>query len=241
MSQVIGVFGAGAVRLEKEIKLPSGRTVTVLETTGKQEALFNDLSPSELPSVINRYLAEVTTNLDGVSGHPDVLAFDKMLLGDRTAILLSCRILTHGNILEYTLDCSQCGKKSDHEIDIQKIVDDIKPYPENDQREFSVDLDGGTLYFELPTGLTEKKLLKTGKPDVNKKLKVMRVWEKTEKGTFPVDVDSLKSRHLAALRKAVKDKECEIDATAILVCPDCGKHHTTGVVDNVNFMFPHLI
>lgn len=243
MSETVrGAFSTLPERASQEITLPSGLRITILETTGQQEALFSNLTRGKVHETINKYLSQVTKDLQGAEPGPVREAtLDAMLSGDRSAIVLHTRILNHGPVMEYTLQCNntQCNATSEHEIDVQGILDRIVPYPAGDQREFRVELDGATLYFELPNGIVERKLAALAQPDFNSRLNCMRLWEVTDKGNLPVHVRDLRSRHIAALRKAVKAQECQIDATVDVVCTACGQVHRIGLLEKPDFLFPH--
>ncbi len=236
----IGFFSSAPKRAELQITLPSGRQVTILETTGQQEAIFRAITKDKPAAVVSRFLAQVTQDLDGQEGVPPENKFDEMLQWDRSTILLQVRTLSHGPIVNYKINCTKCHKKSEHEVDLQPILDSIKPYPNGDQRTFKIELDGGVLCFELPTGDTEKKLSDMPDADINKRLYALRMWEETPKGNLPVSVDNLRSKHIAALRKKLKELEAEIDAVATLVCQGCGATYSVGIVENPDFLFPNL-
>ena len=110
-SQPIGSFSGTFERSNRDIELPSGRKITVLETTGKEEQILSKLKDRK-PGVLEEYLCSVTENLDGVKGHPTTQQILDMLSGDRTMILLYVRLLTHGEIVTYKLNCKECNSKS---------------------------------------------------------------------------------------------------------------------------------
>lgn len=236
----LGKFSTLPDRLEKAVTLPSGRQAVVLEMTGKEEALFRDLSTKKVADVTTKFLCSVTKSLDGNSEPVTREAIESMLVGDRTAILLHVRDVTHGPLVNFHIDCTNCHKSSEHEFSIEPVLAGIEPYPHGAELVHSIDVDGAKLFFELPTGKTERKISEFKTVDVNSKIAAMRIWEETPDGTLPVHLESLRSRHLAALRKAVKDLECRIDKTVSLVCPHCGEKFALGLTENPDFLFPGL-
>ena len=144
-----GAFSTSPAREQREITLPSGRTVTVYETTGEAERLLSSLQQTRDLSVINRFLSLVTENLDGKSGHPTTDDFNGMLTGDRTFILLQARLLTHGREVHFRLDCASCGAKSEHEINLNDCLDTMESYPQGDQRSCSVTEHQGARHLSL--------------------------------------------------------------------------------------------
>lgn len=240
---VLGAFSRAQEREKKEVVLPSGRRAVVMETTGREEKIISKVGEnvSKMPVILNDYLAGVTESIDGVSGRPVQADFETMLAGDRLAILIHARILSHGDMMDYRLTCGRCGEVSQHTLNLAPIIDGIKPYPHQDKREFSLKVGPGEIFFELPDGRVEEKLLAIKKREVNSKLACMKLWEVTPQGAkLPVLIDELKSKYIVVLRKQVKDLECEIDTVVQMDCPGCGHTHTFDLVGDLNFLFPGL-
>lgn len=238
-TQKAGYFSGLPEREKVKVNLPSGRSVTVLETTGREEKILSRIQDrTKLYETIAAYLAGVTENLDDVEGPVPASKFDDMLVGDRVYILLQARLLTHGPIIRHKHSCTGCDQTNEHEVDLKEIIDTTKPYPNGDQREFSVTLGDGILNYELPNGRTEAKLAREKNTDVNSKLKFMRIWEVTKSGNFPVSVDGLKSKHISTLRQSLRENECMIDTLAELHCPSCGKVSHVDIMGMADFLFP---
>lgn len=233
-----GVFSSSAEREKKEITLPSGRKVTVLETTGEAERLLSSIQKNQDLSVINRFLVLVTENLDGKKGKPAESDFKNMLTGDRSFILLNVRKITHGSLVEFNLDCPSCGSKSDHDLDLEESLQEMESYPNGDERVFSVDVGPGKIFFELPSGDTELKIAKTKNPEINTKLRSMKLWEETDNGKFPINLDMLKSKWIVELRKALKENEYKLDTTASVQCPNCNHVSHVDIMGSIDFLFP---
>lgn len=230
-----GFFSHLPERIKEETTLPSGSVVTVLETTGREEKILSGVQDtSKIPQVMRQYLAGIS---EGLSEED----CDKLLVGDRMYILIKSRILTYGRTFEYKMNCTSCDSYSEHELDLQTILDKCKPYPGGDSREFSVDIDGGTIWFTLPDGKSEIKIAKMKEIDINAKLRAIRVWEKTPKGDMPINIDMLRSRHIAELRKAVKSHECDLDTVAEFKCPTCGHVEKVEVIGLPDFLYPNLV
>jgi hypothetical protein len=105
----IGAFSSPFDREKREFTLPSGRRVTVLETTGREERIISQLKNVDRYDKINEYLSGVTENLDGKPGSQDPSVFEAMLTGDRTYILMCSRVLTHGPVMTYQLKCGSAS------------------------------------------------------------------------------------------------------------------------------------
>lgn len=234
-----GVFSSNLQRDKKDIILPSGRKITVLETTGAAEKLLSSIQKNQDLSLINRFLTLVTENLDDKAGKTSEDDFKTMLTGDRSFVLLHVRAITHGLEVEFHYDCPHCGQSSDHELSLNDCIETMEPYPNGDKRVFEVDVGPGTIFFELSNGETELKIAKTKNPEINTKLRSMKLWEKTEKGKFPINLDNLKSKWIVKLRKALKEKEYKLDTTAKIQCPSCNHATSIDMMGNIDFLFPH--
>lgn len=234
-----GAFASSPERDRKDIVLPSGRAATVLETTGEAERLLSTLQQNRDLAVINRFLSLVTENLDGKAGKSNPDDFKSMLTGDRTLILLNVRALSHGSTVNFKLNCPSCGGNSEHEIDLGECLSAMESYPKGDQREFSAEIGPGQIHFELASGETELRIARIKNPEINTKLRCMKVWEETDQGKIPINLDVLKSCWIAELRKAVREAECKLDTSAKITCPDCGMVTTADIMGNLDFLFPH--
>lgn len=243
MTSVLGAFSQAQPREKKEIILPSGRRAVVMETTGREEHVISKIGQnvSKMALLLNEYLAGVVESLDGVSGKPAPVDFENLLAGDRLAILLHVRILSHGETMEYKLTCGNCSAQSEHILQLNPIIESIRPYPNGDHREFSVKVGPGEIFFELPDGKVEEKLSMLKKREVNSKLACMKLWEyNAQKAKLPIILDELKSKYIVVLRKAVKDLECSIDTSVQMDCMQCGTSQTFDLMGDLNFLFPGL-
>lgn len=242
-NKVVGVFGQNHPREKKEITLPSGRKVTVLEMTGREEMLLK-IRTGKVYDALNAFFGALTEGLDGKEGHPDAKQLDEMLVQDRNLILLEIRRLTHGDVVERKGKCGQptCGADMEHEIDLKDVVATLKPYPHGDQREFSVKTAAGEIFYELPTGNSERSLESdNGELNINSHLSKLRLWEVTPSGNMPVRVEDLKSKYIVALRKSVRDNSAVLDTTVTLTCPRCHGENTVNVLGDRDFLFPALV
>lgn len=242
-NKAVGVFGQNHPKEKKEITLPSGRKITVIEMTGREEMLLK-IRTGKVYDALNNFFAALTENLDGKEGHPELRQLDEMLIQDRNLTLIEIRKLTHGPIIERKGECSNkdCGATMEHEVDLDSVLATLKPYPRGNQREFSVKTDIGEIWYELPTGANERRLeTVTGDLNINSQLSTLRMWEVTPAGNMPVMLDDLKSKYIAALRKSVRENSSTLDTTVKLLCQECGEENTVNVLGDRGFLFPALV
>lgn len=240
MTQSGTFFGGKFDRTEKQVTLPSGRSIVLMEMTGADESALTKLARKNFAEGMNKFLVRVCKDLDGKPGACQPEQFEGMLSGDRSALLLHLRVLTHGEKFEYKFTCD-CEEKTDFEIDVADMIAKIKPYPNGDKRDFQIDIDGHPLCFSLPDGRVEKKIANDDEVDVNKRIKAMKFWEPLQSGDTPVSAEHLRARHLARVREELKKLEFEVDSTVSCKCPACGRTKVAEVSGDPNFLFPGLV
>lgn len=219
------------------VTLPSGRDIKVLESTGRDEKILGKFSDRKNQSVLEEYLSAVCTEVDGSKIPQNT--FLEMLSGDRLALLIHNRILTHGSMVTYKMNCD-CGNRSEHELDLQSILDSQKPYPLGQATDFEIQLGNDKLNVQIPTGQTEMKISRVQNPDFNTKLQALNITRALEDGSrIQVRLEDLKSKHISELRKAIKAHECFLDTQIKLKCPNCEQQQQMDAVVNADFLFPN--
>jgi hypothetical protein len=85
---------------------------------------------------------------------------DKLLSGDRDAILLGIRRVTFGDVVEYSFPCPECRELLDVTVNLNTDipVSELED-PINDRVFNYVSPSKGVIELELPTGSTQKKLI----------------------------------------------------------------------------------
>jgi hypothetical protein len=85
---------------------------------------------------------------------------EKLLSGDRDALLLGIRRVTFGNTVEFSFDCSFCKTPLDISLDLSNDipVKEIED-PVNDRVFTYMSETKGPIVVSLPTGLVQKKLV----------------------------------------------------------------------------------
>jgi len=88
-----------------------------------------------------------------------------MIAGDRNALVFAIRISGYGPSYEASIECSECGEKSDRTFDLSTIPInflDIKPVRDYENRfEFKLPQSGKVVNFRFLTGRSEESSAKT--------------------------------------------------------------------------------
>lgn len=81
---------------------------------------------------------------------------DKLLSGDRDAILIGIRRVTFGNTIEFNNVCGNCAETQEISID---LVKDVPVRELTGERSWTIKTAKNKIDVSLPTGATQKKLL----------------------------------------------------------------------------------
>lgn len=149
--------------LGPEVRLPGGfiengeviKTAEVRELTGIDEEAIAKASTTgkALNVLLQRGLVKIG------SRDATIEDLDKLLSGDRDAILIGVRRITFGDTLDLSIVCGNCAESQDVSIDLEV---DVPTKTLNDpaaDRTWRVETKKGYVTVTLPTGLTQKKLL----------------------------------------------------------------------------------
>ena len=151
--------------LSPEVILPGGfiesdgslvKTAEVRELNGEDEEVIAKASSASkaLQLILTRGVVSI--------GDREVVKedFDKLLLGDREALLLGIRRVTFGNELNLSVTCNSCNNSQDIEIDLIKDVPMRELEDPINERTWDVTLRNGDIVnVSLPNGKTQKKVL----------------------------------------------------------------------------------
>ena len=148
-----------------EVQLPGGfleadgkivKTVEVRELNGEdEEAISKATTASKALSII---LSRGTVALG--NRYIEKEDFDKLLTGDREAILLGIRNVTFGNEMDFVVTCSNCSIKQDVTIDLSQDVPTKTLENSIEDRNWDITLKNGDIVnVSLPNGKTQRKLM----------------------------------------------------------------------------------
>ena len=146
-----------------EVSLPGGyinregvlvKHAEVRELNGAgEEALSKVSNPAKLG---NRILQRGVTTIGGEKATPEDL--DRMLSGDRDALLLGIRKVTFGNTLEQFALCGSCGESSVVEVDLNEDIPVKSLDNPIEDRVWTMDLKVGAVTVTLPKGAVQRKI-----------------------------------------------------------------------------------
>lgn len=131
------------------------KTAEVRELNGKDEELVN--KSASLTKAFNVVLERAVVSVGDEKVTPELL--DKMLVGDRDAILLGIYKATFGPTAELAVYCSGCADIKDVEIDVDRDIEVRKLGNPVVEREFTVEGKKNVYLVSLPTGSTQKELV----------------------------------------------------------------------------------
>lgn len=151
--------------LSPEVILPGGfiesdgsvvKVAEVRELNGEDEEAIAKASSAS--KALNLILTRGVVSI----GEREVVKedFDKLLLGDREALLLAIRRVTFGNELNLTVACNNCGERQNISIDLSEDVPVRELEDSVADRSWDVTLrNGDVVSVSLPNGKTQKKIL----------------------------------------------------------------------------------
>ena len=212
------------------VNLPAGlyhngeviKTAEVRELNGRdEEAIVRADSTSKVFSVI---INRATTTLGDYKATEDML--DRLLIGDRDALLLGIYRATFGDTAEVGAYCGGCNEQKIVAVDVVKdIKTKILPDPVGDSK-FLVKGRTKEFLVALPSGLTQKKLLANPAANLAESMSIL-----LEQTVLEIDGKMVISKEqVKAL--GIVDRKTIADAIAnrnpgpqfddlTITCPDC--------------------
>lgn len=146
------------------VKLPGGffdtdgnlvTTAEVRELNGEdEEALGKAANSGQMIRVVNAILARGVLLVGNEPSSPKLL--NRLLIGDRDALLLGVRRATYGNILDLEVRCPACTNTMEVGVDLTKDVP-VREL-ESPQVSYRVELRDGYAEVSLPTGFAQQEI-----------------------------------------------------------------------------------
>ena len=185
----------------------------------------------------------------------DVVPYNKLLIGDKTYLLLALRSISYGTYYEFKLACSSCGEQFIHGMDVPEDFE-IRILTEEDEATFSVDLPVSKKSVTLRRLLVEdedtiikflrREKLRSGRKAEGDPAYQMRIAlaivsigeEEVELKDALTFVEGLYGKDSLAIRNALDDNDCGVDIMLNLDCPHCGNPVDTMMPFTTEFFRP---
>lgn len=165
---------------------------------------------------------------------------DKLLNGDRNAILIGIRITGYGPEYNTAITCPECKEEVKRAIDLRELpiknfpVDAQPTAPGKNEFEFVLPKLGKKVVFRLMTGEDDRELLayaeasrKQGIAEelitTRHKLMIQSIGSETDKGKLAQIIRSMPASDSRAFRKHVEYITPGVELTVPFVCGACGQ------------------
>ena len=243
------LYGLGETRL---VTLPSGKTATVREMTGKEQRSFSDRTKLMNGSAINELLSACTDTINEESLPADpaerLRIINNLLSGDRECLLFNIRLESLGKDFTFASKCPNCGKKGEWEVDLSDAeAFPVTPYPMGDERILEYDSEvrrGLKIRCTLMDGNAENKAIKkrnTADTLTDLEMRVPQVFNPTTNSYMPIVLNRVGDAVLAELRKKVEAAEGFQDSKVSVTCVECGQQAEFDLIRQPDFLIPSVI
>jgi hypothetical protein len=221
---------------------PSGLVGRVRKLRAGDFKLLGDRNAVRSGEAYDTILANVWTDTTtwGSAYHPGKFSWSDALQGDRFVALLAARRRTHGDTMDFDVQCAAaaCRRKFSWPVDLSKLT--VKPYPVESLRkhlageEFAFQLAGRRVTFKLMTGMREKQLerftrdSKDGEILVDslayRLLSVEGLKDPTDKRSIQAWLNDVDLDELLRLREHFDEVSGGVETTLQIECPrgQCG-------------------
>lgn len=228
--------------------LASGQ-IELYYMTAKHEDILTSQNLIKRGIVIDKLLEALIVNKD--------IKLDDILLGDKAAIMLASRILGYGKNYDVSINCPECGKKSETTLDLQKIDTKECPYFTEDHRghnefTFTLPVSKKEVTFKFLTHADEKAirneiemLKRVIKSDVGKEMttrirkSILSVDGETDGEIIRKFIETMPAMDSKALRDHIKTTAPDVDLKADFTCAECGHEGRVDIPIDISFFWPN--
>jgi len=225
------------------------KTVEMVEMTGYEEDLLGNKSKQASGMAINEVLSRCLVSIGDIAppkagrGKFFMPHLDKMLVADRTFLMIRLRQLSLGDMFHFEAVCPNCKYRHRRAgIDLSEL--ERKEMEEPTKREWDVELPSKKMAtFRALIGKDERKLLtikKQRKEDLFSSLLMLRLTELDgEKVTSIAQIKGLTTKDRDFLRGRFDDSEGGLDTQIEMTCEDCGYEWQMALpIGESSFFFP---
>lgn len=193
--------------------------------------------------------------LEAIIGNSEV-KYDDILLGDKIAIMVACRISGYGKTYEVQVECPQCSTKSNQEIDLEtfkfKEIDFDLFIKGQNEFKFQLPFTKKTITFKLLTRKDEREIAveieamrkafkNEGSKEVTTRMRysILSIDGDTDRKTINDFVNFIPARDAMAFREYAKSINPDVEMSFDFVCQKCGHSVGMEVPIDVTFFWPN--
>lgn len=251
-SQLIPLF----IGKTTQIHLPSGRVVTIKESSGDDEDILSNLEANDDGSAIPNFLSSITTMDSEIKRRP--LPEDIMNWGvtDKYALLFKQRIFNYGDSMSFKNICSKesCKAETKYTEDLRIFNTDLSNrlaepvnsnalivYPNGLNKEIEfVSASGKKFKYSILDGHLEKAALAITQNSTKNTLLVTRNFSVLDKEDWIIlkHFGSLSAKEAGECRAHVKRNDPQFYPMISYTCPKCGSPYQTPLFSMQDFFYP---
>lgn len=242
---------------------PSGKEVTIREQNGEDDATLSDMSTTagdasrgkETLNNYNRFVADIVVEYGGKT-HLSIADVQLMPLRDKYYILMKSRIHSNGELVEFEIECKECGHTTHHETHLDEFDTDLslgnnpdKPkaielYPIKDS---TVELELSSnqrIKYKLMDGKSELLILELGKTKFNRNTELLaRELSLEDAGEF-VKLQMLNvfgPKAMREIRASIDKNDEQFSLVATCICEQCQDRKLIPLTAIPDFFYPSEI
>ena len=226
--------------------LYSKETIDIRAMTAREEDILTSRALIKKGTVITNLLQSCVVD--------KAVDVQKMLSGDRNAIMVALRVTGYGAEYSAEVSCPSCGEKEKHEFDLTSLpIKELGVQPvEQGQNvfEFKLPMSKKTVHFKFLTGGDEEEILtiqdrkkKTGSladsvVTTRLQFSIVAVDGKTDRALISSFIRSMPAKDSMALRNYIDKNEPGIDMKGFISCSACGEQSEVRMPLGASFFWP---
>lgn len=226
--------------------LSNRETIDIRSMTAREEDILTSRALIKKGTVITNLLQSCI-----VDKRIDV---QRMLSGDRNAVMVALRITGYGSEYTAEVECPSCSDKSKHSFDLTSLpIKDLTINPSESGAnvfEFQLPVTKKSVRFKFLTGADEEEILliqerkkKTGSladslVTTRLQYSLVAVDGKTDKNTIASFIRSMPARDSMELRRYIDKHEPGIDMKGFIDCNACGESSEVRMPLGASFFWP---
>ena len=226
--------------------LHMSETVDIRAMTAREEDILTSRALIKKGTVITNLLQSCVVDKR--------IEVQKMLSGDRNAMMIALRITGYGAEYSTEIDCPACGDRSKHEFDLSSLaIKDLQIQPLEQGMnlfEFKLPVTKKTVQFKFLTGADEEEIMviqerkkKTGSQadslvTTRLQFSIVSVDGKTDRNLISSFIRSMPARDSMALRQFIDKNEPGVDMKTFMQCDSCGETSEVRMPLGAGFFWP---